>query len=88
MRDLMCATGVILALWWGIGSIYYAVTDPSHDWLQGMVGLVCLIGAVVGYALWFHSLARGTFLKADLPRAPARIPRRGSRAQEFRQAAQ
>jgi hypothetical protein len=68
MRDLMCATGVILALWWGIGSIYYAVTDPSHDWLQGMVGLVCLIGAVVGYAWWFRSLARGTFLKADLPR--------------------
>ena len=61
MRDLMCAAGVILALWWGIGSIYYAVTDPSHDWFQGMVGLVCLIGAVVGYALWFRSLAEGTF---------------------------
>jgi len=74
MRDVMCAAGVILALWWGIGSIYYAVTDPSQDWLQGMVGLVCLIGAGVGYALWFRSLARGTFLKARRPRFTGQEP--------------
>ena len=79
MRDLMCATGVILALWWGIGSIYYAVTDPSHDWFQGMVGLVCLIGAVVGYALWFRSLAEGTFRLSRAPRlAGQEPPRRGN----------
>jgi hypothetical protein len=43
---------------WGLGSVYNAVTDPNHYWLQGVFGLAWLIGAFVVYSRWFRSVAR------------------------------
>jgi len=49
----MEVVGVILAAW-GVGSIYNAITDAEHYWLQGLFGIACLAGAVAIYRRWFR----------------------------------
>jgi hypothetical protein len=49
---IIIAGGVAVALTiWGIGSIY------NVSWLQGLVGVGFLVGALIIYLVWFR---RGT----------------------------
>jgi phosphatidate phosphatase PAH1 len=52
VMHLMGVVGVIVAMW-GVGSLYNAIIDPQHYWLQGLVGIACLTAALLIYRRWF-----------------------------------
>jgi hypothetical protein len=56
IRIIAGGVAVVLTIW-GIGSIYNAFTAPYVSWLQGLVGVGFLVGALIIFSVWFR---RGT----------------------------
>jgi hypothetical protein len=48
LKHFLGVVSVLLTIW-GLGSLYNAVVDPAHYWLQGLVGTAMLAGAVMSW---------------------------------------
>ena len=51
LKHFLGVLGTLLAFW-GVGSIYNAIVDPHHLWLQGVFGAVLLAACAVIFIAW------------------------------------